>query len=79
MNVLPHGQYVKHYRYGFGLVTKSDEEGTSIEFELFGSKNFVTKLLVVELSHLRPPKRLQGKWVETVHQSSHTTAQRKRV
>lgn len=65
MNALPQGQYVKHYRYGFGVITESNDEGTSIEFELHGSKKFVTSLMVVELSHLTPPKGFRSKWVKT--------------
>lgn len=65
MDALPQGQYVKHYRYGFGVITQSNEEGTSIEFELHGSKKFVTSLMVVELSHLTPPKGFRSKWVKT--------------
>jgi len=65
MTALPKGQYVKHYRYGFGVITESDDEGTSIEFELRGTKKFVTKLMVVELSDLTPPERFRAKWVKT--------------
>ena len=65
MNALPQGQYIKHYRYGFGVITESNDEGTSIEFELHGSKKFVTSLMVVELSHLTPPKGFRAKWVKT--------------
>ena len=65
MTALPKGQYVKHYRYGFGIITDSDEEATSIEFELSGTKRFVTKLMVVELSDFTPPAHLRSKWVKT--------------
>jgi hypothetical protein len=65
MTALPKGQYVKHYRYGFGVVTESNDEGTSIEFELHGPKKFVTKLMVVELSDYTPPERFRAKWVRT--------------
>jgi hypothetical protein len=65
MKALPQGQYIKHYRYGLGLITESDDVGTSIEFELHGAKKFVTNLLVVELSYLTPPKHLRAKWVKT--------------
>jgi hypothetical protein len=65
VKALPQGQYVKHYRYGFGLITESNDEGTSIEFELHGSKKFVTRLMVVELSHLTPPKQFRAKWIKT--------------
>ena len=66
MNALPRGQYIKHYRYGFGVITESNEEGTSIEFEQHGSKKFVTSLMVVELSHRTPPKEFRAKWIKTV-------------
>ena len=65
MTALPKGQYVRHYRYGFGVITESDDEGTSIEFELQGTKKFVTNLMVVELSDLTPPARFRAKWVKT--------------
>jgi len=64
MQALPQGQYVKHYRYGFGVITVSDQEETAIEFELHGSKRFVTRLMVVELSDLTPPERFRAKWVK---------------
>lgn len=65
MTALPKGQYIRHYRYGFGIVTESDDEGTSIEFDVLGTKKFVTKLMVVELSDLTPPVHLRSKWVKT--------------
>lgn len=70
MTALPKGQYVRHYRYGFGVITESDDEGTSIEFELRGTKKFVTKLMVVELSDLTPPERFRAKWVKTASVAS---------
>ena len=65
MTALPKGQYIRHYRYGFGVITESDDEGTSIEFESRGTKKFVTKLMVVELSDLTPPAQFRSKWVKT--------------
>jgi len=70
MTALPKGQFVKHYRYGFGIVTESDAEQTAIEFEFRGTKKFVTKLMVVELSDLTPPERFRAKWVKTTSVSS---------
>ena len=61
MNVIPEGQYVKHYRYGLGVVTESDGRQTSIDFDLHGLKRFVTTLMVVELSNLTPPPRVRAK------------------
>jgi hypothetical protein len=65
LDALPLGQYVKHYRYGYGVITESNDEGTCIEFELHGVKKFVTSLMVVELSDLTPPKRFRAKWVKS--------------
>ncbi len=65
VNALPKGQYVKHYRYGFGLVIDSSDAETAIAFETHGSKNFVTSLMLVELSNLTPPARFRAKWVPT--------------
>ena len=61
MKALPQGQYIKHYRYGMGVVRESDAKLTSIDFDLHGLKRFVTDLVVVELSDLTPPKRLRAK------------------
>jgi hypothetical protein len=69
MTALPKGQYVKHYRYGFGVIIESNDEGTSIEFELGGTKKFVTKLLVVEVSDFTPPERFRAKWVKSTTSS----------
>jgi hypothetical protein len=69
MTALSKGQYVRHYRYGFGLITVSDDEETSIEFESHGIKRFVTKLMVVDPSDLTPPARFRAKWVKQVRVS----------
>jgi len=65
MTALPKGQFVKHYRYGFGIVTESDAEQTAIEFEFRGTKKFVTSLMVVDLSDFTPPEALRAKWVKS--------------
>jgi hypothetical protein len=49
MQVLREAQYLKHGQYGLGVVTQSNSERTTIDFELHGIKKFVTSLLVVEL------------------------------
>ena len=61
MTALPKGQFVKHYRYGFGIVTESDAEQTAIEFEFRGTKKFVTSLMVVDPAEGTPPKRPRAK------------------
>ena len=61
MKALPEGQYIKHYRYGMGVVTESDDRQTCIDFDLHGLKRFVTTLMVVEISDLTPPPRVRAK------------------
>ena len=57
MKVLAEGQYVKHFQYGCGVVTESNEDRTSIDFDLHGPKKFVTSMMVVEPAEGTPPKR----------------------
>ncbi|MBI4465691.1 MAG: hypothetical protein HY647_13385 [Acidobacteria bacterium] len=67
MQVLRHAQYLKHGQYGLGVVTESNAERTTIDFEIYGVKKFVTSLLVAELmpgaapAKLATPKRLKKK------------------
>jgi hypothetical protein len=58
---LPEGQYIKHFQYGLGVVSDSDEDRTSIDFDLHGPKTFVTSILVVEPAEGVPPKRKRAK------------------
>jgi len=57
MNSLQEGQYIKHFQYGLGVVTESDRERTTIDFDLHGIKKFVTSIMVVEPAEGTPPKR----------------------
>ena len=62
MTTLAQGRCVRHGQYGLGVVTQSDAERTSIDFQLHGPKKFVTKLMVVELSNeTLPPKLVASK------------------
>ena len=56
MKALREGQYVKHGQYGFGWVTESDDDRTSIDFSDHGPKLFVTSLMAVELAGDPPPR-----------------------
>ncbi len=56
MQVLSEGQYIKHDLYGFGVVTESDPERTTIDFDSHGKKKFVTSLMTAELVGEAPPK-----------------------
>ncbi len=57
MKALAEGQYVRHFQYGNGVVTESNDERTSIDFDLHGLKKFVTSMMVVEPAAGTPPKR----------------------
>lgn len=57
MKALQEGAYIKHFQYGLGVVTESDSERTSIDFDLHGMKKFVTSIMVVEPAEGTPPAR----------------------
>ncbi len=61
MKALPKGQYIKHFLYGLGVITESDEQRTSIDFDIHGMKKFVTGLMVVNPAEGTPPKRPRRK------------------
>lgn len=61
MKALPKGQYIKHFQYGLGVITESDDQRTSIDFDVHGMKKFVTGLMVVDLAEGTPPKRARKK------------------
>lgn len=61
MQVLPQGQYIKHELYGFGVVTESDAERTTIDFDSHGKKKFVTNLMSAELVGEAPPRPARAK------------------
>jgi len=57
VKALEEGLYIKHFQYGCGVVTQSDMERTTIDFDAHGPKKFVTSLMVVEPVEGTPPKR----------------------
>jgi hypothetical protein len=61
LKALQEGAYIKHFQYGLGVVTESDSERTSIDFDLHGMKKFVTTIMVVEMAEGTPPKRTRAK------------------
>jgi len=61
LKALTEGLYIKHFQYGLGVVTDSDSERTSIDFDLHGVKKFVTGIMVVEPAEGTPPKRSRAK------------------
>ena len=66
MKALPEGQYIKHFQYGLGVITESDNDRTSIDFDLHGMKKFVTSIMVVEIAEGTPPKRKRAKRAKKV-------------
>ena len=61
MKALEEGAYIKHFQYGLGVVTESNSERTSIDFDLHGMKKFVTSIMVVDAAEGTPPKRRRTK------------------
>jgi len=61
VKALSEGQYIKHFQYGNGVITESDPDRTTIDFDLHGIKKFVTTLMVVETAEGTPPKRARAK------------------
>ncbi|MGH9717164.1 MAG: hypothetical protein ACRD4R_10620 [Candidatus Acidiferrales bacterium] len=61
MKALAEGTYIKHFQYGLGVITASDAERTSIDFDLHGMKKFVTSIMVVEPAEGTPPKRRRAR------------------
>ena len=55
------GQYIRHAQYGLGVVTETDSDRTSIDFDTHGLKKFVTTMMVVEPAEGTPPKRARGR------------------
>jgi hypothetical protein len=57
LKALEEGAYIKHFQYGLGVVTESNSDRTSIDFDLHGLKKFVTSIMVVDIAEGTPPKR----------------------
>jgi hypothetical protein len=59
VQVLEEGQAVRHDVYGMGVVTESNSERTSIDFDDHGLKKFVTSIWIAELIGEAPEKPLK--------------------
>ena len=57
MQELKVSQYLRHEKYGLGVVSTSNGQRTTIDFYDHGMKKFATELLVVELLPGRAPER----------------------
>jgi hypothetical protein len=66
LKALEEGAYIKHFQYGLGVVTESNSERTSIDFDLHGMKKFVTSIMIVDAAEGTPPKRRRAKKIKKV-------------
>ena len=57
MQALKESQYLRHEKYGLGVVSASNAERTTIDFNDHGVKKFATELLTAELLPGRAPAR----------------------
>jgi hypothetical protein len=64
VQILPEGQTIRHELYGIGIVTESNGERTTIDFDSHGVKKFVTSIWNAELVGEPPadrPTRRRGR------------------
>jgi len=61
MQVLIEGQTIKHEQYGLGVVTESNSERTTVDFDDHGMKKFVTSMWSAELVGEAPEKPTRPK------------------
>jgi len=66
VQTLSAGQYIKHFLYGCGVITQSDPNRTTVDFDVHGIKQFVTSLMVVEPAEGVPPKRPRTRRIKKV-------------
>ena len=66
LKALEQGAYIKHFQYGLGVVTESNSERTSIDFDVHGMKKFVTSIMVVDHAEGTPPRRRRAKKLKKV-------------
>jgi hypothetical protein len=57
VQTLAEGQTIRHDQYGLGVVTESNVERTTIEFDNHGVKKFVTSIWSAELIGEPPAER----------------------
>ncbi len=57
MQTLGEGQAIRHDQYGLGVVTESNGERTTIDFDNHGVKKFVTSIWSAELIGEPPAER----------------------
>ena len=55
------GQYIRHSQYGLGVIKATDRDRTSIDFDTFGLKKFVTGMMSIEPAEGTPPRRSRSR------------------
>lgn len=64
MQILVEGQSIRHEQYGMGVVTESNNDRTTIDFDSHGLKKFVTSIWSAELvgePPAQPPTKRRGR------------------
>jgi hypothetical protein len=57
VQILEEGQTIRHEQYGVGTVTESNTDRTTIDFDNYGVKKFVTSIWIAELIGDAPAER----------------------
>jgi len=61
MEGLLEGHKIKHELYGEGVVTESEEDRTTVDFNDHGVKKFVTSLMTCEIIGEAPKRKARGR------------------
>jgi hypothetical protein len=77
VQTMQEGQTIKHDVYGLGIVTASDAERTSVDFDDHGPKLFVTSMMTAELigeAPATPPKTKRRRKASTAAKAAKKAA-----
>jgi hypothetical protein len=77
VQTMQEGQTIKHEVYGLGVVTSSDQERTSVDFDDHGPKLFVTSIMTAELigeAPATPPKTKRRRKASTAAKAAKKAA-----
>ena len=51
------GQYVRHLKYGNGIIVERDDDRTTVDFDTAGLRKFVTGIASFEMAEGEAPKK----------------------
>jgi len=77
VQAMQEGQTIKHEVYGLGIVTASDMDRTSVDFDDHGPKLFVTSIMTAELigeAPATPPKTKRRRKASTAAKAAKKAA-----